>query len=724
MKTDGKPVKAPEDVTPDPTKPVVVDRELLDEARERFALAETAASDNRRRFTDAIRFLSGEQWDPALKRMRESGPNPRPCLTMDRLTTHVNLVVNAQRQNKPAVKVHPVDNTGDIKVAEIYDGVIRHIEAVSNADTAYETAGFTQSAAGVGYWRVLTQFKDETAFEQEIVIGRITNPLSVYFDPDAREMDGSDAHWCFIVDSMDRKRFEERYGKEKTEDWEGVDDKGWWDGEKVRTAEYFRVLHKLETLYLFDDGTAMFDTDYKTSIANGGDPRNIVKQRKGRRRVVEWFKLGGDSIIDSRIWPGRWIPVVRVVGNEIDVEGDLQYTGIVHRAMDAQRAYNYWVSKVTETVSSAANAPYIGVKGQFQGVEAQWRNANTNNPAYLEVNAIDVNGNPAPMPHREAPISIPTGAVNLVQMMADDMRWITGQQEANFGAPSNEQSGRAIIARQQQGDTATYHYVDNLARGIRHTGRIIVDMVPRVLDVKQILRTLGEDGSSDYAEHDPDQAEAIQKQQLENGEIHRIYNLGVGRYDVEVSVGPNFTTRRLEAVDAFQALIQANPDLMNIFGDIYLRNQDWPGAQDAADRFAKTIDPKLKGSADGDDDPEVQMQQAMGQAQQQIQELTAKVDTAQQLTDGADKEIAELKQKLEQAEFKANDKSTTAQIQAEAARYAEDCKERIADKQIAKDLEVAAMNNGLDQIAELQQVVSAIAHFVGVTPPEPEQVMQ
>lgn len=713
----GKPAKAPE-AEKDPQKPSVDRRELLDEARERFALAETASKDNRIRFTDAIKFLAGEQWDPALKRARESGPNPRPCLTMDRLTTHVNLVVNAQRQNKPAIKVHPVDDTGDIKVADIYDGVIRHIEAVSNADTAYETAGFTQSSAGQGYWRVLTQFKDETAFEQEIVIGRITNPLSVYFDPDAREMDGSDAHWCFIVDSMDKKRFEDRYGKEVTEDWDASDDKGWWNGEKVRTAEYFRVLHKEESLLLFADGTAMFETDYKTSIGNGGDAQRVIKTRKGQRRVVEWFKLGGDFIVDSRIWPGRWIPVVRIVGNEIDVEGDLQYTGIVHRAMDAQRAYNYWVSKVTETVGSAANAPYIGVKGQFQGVEGVWRNANNTNPTYLEVNPVDVNGNPAPAPRRENPITIPTGAVNLVQMMADDMRWITGQQEANFGAPSNEQSGRAIIARQQQGDTATYHYVDNLARGIRHTGRIIVDMVPRVMDVKQILRTLGEDGSSDYAEHDPDQQEAVAKQQLENGEIHRIYNLGVGRYDVEVSVGPNFTTRRLEAVDAFQALIQADPELMKVFGDIYLRNQDWPGAQDAADRFAKTIDPKLKGSANGDDDPEVQMQQAMGKAQEQIQELTARVDTGQQLADAADKEIEGLKAELQKAQTDIATKTASAQISAEASRYAKDIELKIAQAEIAKDLEVAAMNNGIDQIEELQRVVTAIAHVLDIAPPE------
>ena len=703
-----------ENVQPDANKPQVDERELLDEARERFEQAESDSKDNRNRFIQAIHFLAGEQWDPALKRMREQ--SQRPCLVMDRLTTHVNLVVNAQRQNKPAVKVHPVDNTGDVKVADIYDGVIRHIEAVSNADTAYETAGFTQAAAGQGYWRVLTQFKDETAFEQEIVISRITNPLSVYFDPDAREMDGSDAHWVFIVDSMNRKRFELKYPK-NVQDWDSTDPKGWYSAETVRIAEYFRVIHRKETLFLLADGTAQFESDYN----NAPEKPQIVKRRSGMRRVVEWFKLGGDSIVDSRTWPGRWIPVVRVVGNEIDVEGDLQYTGIVHRAMDAQRAYNYWVSTVTETVAVQPKSPYVGVKGSFSGVEAQWKTANTANPAYLEYNATDVNGNPAPRPERQPPPTVPTGATQLVQMMADDMRWITGQQEANFGAPSNEQSGRAIIARAQQGDTATYHYVDNLARGIRHTGRIIVDMVPRVLDVKQILRTLGEDGSSDYAQHDPDQEDAIQEQKLENGEIGRIYNLGVGRYDVEVSVGPNFTTRRLEGVDAMQALLQADPQLWQVIGDIYLRNQDWPGAQDMADRIAKTIDPKLKTDPNQPEgDQQAQMQGALQQAQQMMQGQQAHLQHAQQLADQADQEIAQLKAEIQKRDFDLQAKTADAQIKADADRYKTDATVKIAEIQARKDLEVQSIETYGDQITEMQGVIAALARFVGATEPQEE----
>lgn len=696
-------------------------REVIEEARDRFQYSESESSDNRRRFKEAIDFIAGEQWDPQLKRQRQSGPSPRPCLTMDRITTHVNQAVNAMRQNKPAIKTHPIDDSGDIEVAEVYDGVIRHIEAVSNADTAYETAMWCACAGGIGYWRVLTKYNDETSFEQDIVIQRITNPLAVYFDPASREQDGSDSHFAFVIDSIDRKDFERRYPGVDTSDWEaGTDAKGWYDEKRVRLADYFRVRHDKQTLFLLDDGTSVFEDDYES------DDGKIVKRRKGWRRIVEWFLIGGKSIVDSRTWPGRWIPIVRVVGNEIDIEGDVQYTGLVHRAMDAQRAYNYWVSTVTETAAQTKTAPFIGAKGQFKGVEDQWKNAGTR--AYLEYEPITINEHPAPPPQRQTPPAVPTGAVEIVRMMADDMHWITGQQEANFGAPSNEQSGRAIIARAQQGDNATYHYLDNCSRSIRHTGRIIVDLTPRVMDTRRILRALGEDGSSQYVEHDPDAPKPMQD--VPEGPVDpnmpsaqtfkRIFNLGVGRYDVEVSVGPNFTTRRLEAVDAMQALLQSDPNLWTKIGDIYLRNQDWPGAQDMADRLAKMVDPKLKDdpNAPGGGDPTAQMQQALAGANQQLQELTSFREHAIQAADAADKEIADLKQQLQEQQFDMDAKNFDTRAKLDASKYSDDVKLEIARIGAVKDESVAAIAAFGDQIGEIQQVIAAIAKFTGAVAPD------
>ena len=710
----------------DPDKPKVDEDELKKEARERFARCETEGQDNRDRYKEALDFMAGDQWDSQLKQSRIA--RRLPCLTFDRLSTHINLVVNAQRQNKPAIKVRPVDSTGDVKIAEIYDGIIRHIEAVSNANIAYETAGLTQTLGGVGYWRILTQFKDETAFEQDIVIQRVTNPLSIFMDPDAKEQDASDAHFCFVVTDWDRKRFEQRYGEDaESASWQGEDPQGWWSKDTVRLAEYFRVIHRVETLLLFDDGTSAFESDYEESVEKGGDAREIVKQRKGRRRVVEWFLLGGDTILDSRIWPGRWIPIVRIVGNEVEKDGKLMYTGLTHRLMDPQRALNYWTSKVTEAVASVANAPYIGVRGQFAGVEGQWKNANTTNPAYLEYNHVDVNGEPAGRPTRESPPQVPSGATEIVNMMEEDMRWISGQQQANFGAPSNEQSGRAILARQQQGDTATYHYVDNEARGITHTGRIIVDMVPRVMDTRQIIRALGEDGTSKMVVHDPDQQQAVSEELDDQEEVHRIFNLGVGRYDVETTVGPNFATRRQESVDALQALFQANPDLWHVVGDIYLRNQDWPGAQDMADRVAKTINPALKSDPDNPQGPQAQMaqmHQAMAQLQQQGQQSQAKLQFAQENADKADQEIAGLKADLLRAQTDIQAKTASAQASADASKYADDTKWKIAVLNARKDEADAAVTALGANVVEIQQVLAALSHYVGATAPaatsEPE----
>lgn len=690
-------------------RPAVKDDDIIAEAKERFEKCEKAESDNRARYKEAIKFLSGDQWDPRLKLSRERAM--RPCLTMDRLSTHVNQVVNEQRQNKPAIKVHPVDNTGDVKVAEVFDGVTRHIERVSNADTAYETAGFTQVAAGLGYWRVLTEYCDDTAFEQDVVIRRITNALAVYVDPNAKEMDASDAQYMFVVEEMSRKAFEDEYGKDAVSNWAGGgDQRGWYSDDSVRVAEYFRVEHNKKTLCLLDDGRIVTEEELKTL----GGAAQVLSKRKSKVREVQWFKLGGDTVIDSRVWPGKWIPIVRVVGNELDVDGKLQYSGLVHRAMDAQRAYNYWVSATTETVALQPKAPFIGVKGQFTGMEQRWNAANIANPAYLEVNPVDINGNAAPMPQRQSPPTVPTGAVQLTQMMAEDMQWITGQHAASFGARSNEQSGRAILARAQEGDRATYHYIDNLARGIRHTGRILVDLIPKVYDTPRVLRILGEDGSSEYAKLDPQQPQPVVETQDQYGKIERIYNLGVGRYDVEVAVGPSFGTKRMEAVDAMTALIQASPPLMDKIGDLYIRNQDWPGAQEMADRIARTIPPEIRGDEEMSN-PEGMVERlkgAMQQAQQMLDQREQEVQQAQQLLQQADERIAELQAAIRDSQVDAQAKVMEAETKAEAEKYKADREVEIAAIQASSGEAQQRVDQQATEIAELRNMVESIAVYL------------
>ena len=610
----------------------VKDSDILAEARKRYRIASEAASQTRESYRQAMRFVSGAQWDDRLRQARES--QNRPCLTMDRLGTHINQIVNDQRQSKPAIKVNPVDDRADIKTAEILNGVIRNIEHLSNAPMVYETASYCQVAAGVGVWRVLTQYADEDAFEQDIRLSRVLDPMSVTFDPNAKEMDASDAMYAFVEESVDRDTFKEHYPDIDPSNWAGAaDDQGWWNPENIRCAEYYRIVMKPTRLFLLDDGSVMDEQEFAKS---GFGPNDVVDQRATKRREVQWFKLAGNELVDSRVWPGRWIPLVRVVGNEMVVDGKVLYTGLTQRAYDAQRMYNYQVSTMVEMLSLQKTAPFIGAKGQFKGVEARWARANVTNPAYLEYEPVEINGQLAPAPQRQAAPQVPTGNVQAMQAAASDLQWITGQHSASFGAPSNETSGRAILARQREGDSATYHYLDNLSRGILHTGRILVDLIPRIYDTKRILRVLADDQAPSVVMHDPEQPEAVRKVQDETGAIQRIYNLNVGRYDVAVAVGPSFGTLRQEATEAMTQLLQGNPNLWTVIGDLYVRGQNWPNAQAIADRLAKTVPPEIKGGNDEEGGPEAmlgQMQQAMQQLEGALQEREQALQQAAQMLD-------------------------------------------------------------------------------------------
>jgi hypothetical protein len=414
---------------------------------------------------------------------------------------------------------------------------------------------------------------------------------------------------------------------------------------------------------------------------------------------------------------------VRIVGNETVVDGKILYTGLTQRAYDAQRMYNYQVSTMVEMLSLQKTAPYIGAKGQFKGVEARWARANATNPAYLEYEPVELNGQFLPAPQRQPAPQVPTGNVQAMQAAAQDLQWITGQHAANFGAASNETSGRAIMARQREGDTATYHYLDNLSRGILHTGRILVDLIPRIYDTKRILRVLGDDETPSVVMHDPEQPEAVRKVQDETGAIKRIYNLNVGRYDVAVSVGPSFGTLRAESTEAMTQLLQGNPNLWTVIGDLYVRGQNWPNAQAIADRLAKTVPPEIKGGNDDEADPEAmmgQMQAAMQQLEAALQEREQALQQAAQIVQQLEGQLqeAQVKQQTEQAQVM--DKTNAEIIKAETERYKADASIEVAriEAEVAK-AQALREQTGAD-IETVKKLMATLAERMNVEMPELE----
>jgi hypothetical protein len=681
--------------------------EILTVARSRMKMAMAAFSQTREDELDDLRFYAGSpdnQWQWPADVLQTRGAvqgqtiNARPCLTINKLPQHVHQVTNEQRMNRPGIKVIPADDKADVDMADVFNGVIRHIEYISDADVAYDTACENQVSYGEGYIRLLTEYCDEDTFDQDIKIGRIRNSFSVYMDPMIQDPTGADARWCFVTEDLTKAEYERMYPDAapiSTLMSLGVGDQSiaQWIGENtVRIAEYFYIEYEKQTLNLYPGNQTAFTGTPEDKMLREmfGKP---IRTREADRKKVKWCKINGYDILEEREWAGTYIPVVRVVGNEFEVDGQMYVSGLVRNAKDAQRMYNYWVSQEAEMLALAPKAPFIGYGGQFEGYEQQWKTANTNNWPYLEVNpdVTDGQGAVLPLPQRAQPPMASSGLLQAKAGAAEDIKSATGQYNASLGMTSNERSGKAILARQREGDIGTYHYVDNLARAIRHIGRQLVDLIPKIYDTERIARIIGEDGEPDTVKMNPMQEEPVKRITDQEGNlIEKIYNPAVGKYDVRVITGPGYATKRQEALESMAQLLQGNPQLWQVAGDLFVKNMDWPGAQDLAKRFKKTIDPKVLAD---EDDP------ALAAANQQMEAMAAEMENMFQMLQNVNQSMEAREMQIKQ--FEADIKAYQAETQRISAVQAGMSEQQIQD--IAMGVVAAAMESNDNMVMMNQQ---------------------
>ena len=714
---------------PQPTDVSKSESDVLATMRNRLQMAISALSDSRQDELDDLKFYAGSpdnhwQWpsDVLATRGAVQGQtiNARPTLTINKLPQHVRQVTNDQRQNRPSGKVIPADDNADPEVAEIYNGMVRHIEYISDADVAYDTACENQVSYGEGYIRIITEYCDDDSFDQDIKIMRVRNSFSVYMDPTIQDPCGADAKWCFITEDILRSDYERMFPDGtpiSSLQSLGVGDQSinvWINEDTVRIAEYYYVDYDKATLHLYPGNITAFEgsPEAKQLKEMGVKP---LRTRQVDAPRVKWCKTNGYEMLEERDWVGKFIPVVRVIGNEFQVDGRIYISGLVRNAKDAQRMYNYWVSQEAEMLALAPKAPFIGYGGQFEGYENQWKTANTQNWPYLEVNpdVTDGNGAVLPLPQRAAPPLPQTGLIQAKMGASDDIKSTTGQYDTSLGATSNERSGKAIMARERQSDTGTYHYVDNLARAIRHVTRQLVDIIPKIYDTQRVARIIGMDGETDMVKIDPTQPEPVKKIVDNQGiEIDKIYNPSVGKYDVVVTTGPSYMTKRQEALDAMGMILQSNPQLWSVAGDLFIKNMDWPGAQEMAKRFAKIIDPKIM--ADSDESPEMQ------QAKQQMEAMAQELNQLHEMMQNVGKSIEV--QEMERKEFEAQIKAFDAETKRISAVQAGMTEQQIQD--IAMGVVAAAMesNNLMAEMPSREQNMSMEMDEQMMQPP-PEQVM-
>jgi hypothetical protein len=646
-------------------------QDSLVRAKEKFKDAQEAVSENHARMREDLRFSNPadpQQWTDTARDYRKG----RPCMTFDRTNQFIAQVVNDARQNKPAIHCIPVDSQGDPAVAEKLNGIIRHIEYTSRAGIAYDTAIEYAARVGLGWLRVVPEIIRPETNEQEIKIKRIHDPMSVLLEAGWTEPDGSDALCGFVETTLSNKAFDRQYPKAKREAWDAG---GWFSEETTRICEYFYVEEEKENRIVVDLGgqrATMSEDEYWQAAAQMGMKPPVIETFMAKKRKVMWQKMTGCEVLEETEFPSQFLPIIPVIGYELWVEGKRYLCGMTRRLMDGQRAYNYERSAFVEAVALQPKAPFMAAAEAVEGHEDAWNKLNQGNPAFLPFNAFDDNGQQLPMPQRQMPPAFPAAFAQGGEMASRDMEASIGMFDANLGNQGTAVSGRAKIADQRRGDTANFHYTDNLSRSIEQLGRVVVDMIPRIFDTPRQARIVGEDGEQSFVQVNPDMPQAVAKQ----GKKVVAINPNVGAYDVRVKAGPSFTTLRQESAEQIAQILQASPQLMPILGDVWVRMQDWPEGEKVAQRLKTMLPPQIQ-QMEAEEGPEVppELMAQMQQMQQQNQQLQ---QALQQAAQEAQSNEQKLMAEVEKARISAEASVQVAQINAESKSDVEELKGMVA----------------------------------------------
>lgn len=610
-------------------------KSIVDIARARYQRAHDAYDTLRQQAIADTQFVMGDsennwQWPEDVYASRAE-VQKKPCLTINLTAQHCNQIINNIRQNRPAGRVLPVDSLADPDTAEILGGLCRSIQSYSNADTAHDIAAEHAIYGGEGYWRVLTEYETETSFDQVITIKPLVNPQLVYIDPDAIEPDRSDAKWGFIFEDLSPEECKIEFPDLDPSSWVTDGDRGWVKKDAVRVAEYYWCEFETETLLQLGDGSTALQSKLPEgakitgNVLNLGDGQSILIVNKRETKLKKWYwckLVGGETKpIDQKDWMGTYLPIITVVGKELNVNGKIVRKGIVRDLKDPARMVNYSYSASVETLALQNKIPYLASSESIENYEDIWGAANLENRAYLPWNAYDEEGRQLPKPERQAPAVMPSAQVQMLQLSTEEMRAASGQQNANFGIKSEAASGIGIQRLKAQGEIATFHFPDNLARALTYEMRVLIDLIPKVYDTKRIIRILGLDGKESKATLDPEmQQPYAETQGGAESEVQKIFNPLMGRYDVAIDTGPSYHTQRQEAAETLTELSSRNPQIMQVAGDIVMRSFDFPMAEEMAKRLEKTLPPGLQDKQGAPELPP-EVQQHMQQSEQQIGQL-------------------------------------------------------------------------------------------------------
>jgi hypothetical protein len=626
------------------------DAEILRLARQRYEDGIAGDRDNRDRDEEQRKFYRGrkeDQWDSRDLTKRKN----RITVAVNRCPQFVKQITGEMRQNKPAIRVLPVDDQTDPKLAEVYSAIIRHIESNSDAHRTYAKAGEQAVIGGLGWFRILTDYLDDKSFDQEIVVKHIKNPLSVVVDPGAVELTRCDMMWAIVSEMIPEATFSDKYPKAKLSGFEGEDYQKWHSDKKIRVAEYWVREEIQRDLLLLSDGSTRYGDELSDGdlLLLGQLGIEIVNRRKAKDYKVRCYKITGVEILETYEWAGSYIPLIPVIGEEIEVGDEVFRHGLVFPMMDSQRAYNFARSAMLETVASQPKAPFLVTTAMVKNHKAAWEGLNEGNPPVLP---FDPDPQQPGGPQRLAPPNFASAWYQEALTADGDMKATTGIYDASLGKQSNETSGRAIMARDQQGETASYVFVDNLSAAIRQAGKIMLELIPEIYTAERVIRIMGEDGAIEGYERI--------NTMLPDGTV--LNDISVGQFDLEVTTGPAFATKRMEAADKMMQLVQAVPAIGQVGADMIVKALDMPYGDKLAERLALLLVPPGM-------DPDVDKKRMEHQQATQQMQGPPQPDPMQEMAMAAG--VEELKNKaadtaLKQA--KAEESQVSAAVKAQEAQ--------------------------------------------------------
>ena len=671
------------------------DDDILDDAKKYLALVDTAMGDNDKQAIIDLEFLNGNHWPDKQKRQREL--DGRPCITVNKLPTFINQVTNNQRQNRGSIKVSPVGSKADIETADVINGMIKHIEYISNADVATDTAVAYAAAVGRGYFRIMPEYTDEMSFDQYLCFKRIRNIFSVAFDPTSVEADGCDQQRCMIHVKYTKEAFKLEYPDAKLS-YESIAigstayPANWLAHDWVRVGEFYRIEKTPAELVRLSDGAIHWRDELPSAeLLEQAGVTEVAKRRSFKKKVM-WYKLTALEILERTEIMCDWIPVFPVYGSELDIDGKITYSGVIRHARDPQMMYDFWMTSATEEVALRPKTPFIGAKGQFDGFESDWNQANNKSFPFLEYNPVTSDGQVVPPPQRQPMADIPSGMLMMAGHANDNIKGTTGLFDSSFGAAGTATSGKQELAQQHQGSVTNFHYEDNLTRTRRHAGRCIINMIPHYYDTERVVQIMREDGEIESRTVNKPLSPEEQQQDLQQRQMKApsgkqlaiktvLNDLTVGEYAVVVSSGPSYDTMRQQAADAMVQFGQSWPKLMDIAGDKVVKAMDWPGAQEIAARIERTIPPNIKYDPNDPNADQLpppippEVDQQIKQMEAMLKEMKEEND---QLKAGVEKEHIKAQTQEEVARVKADADERVALIQADAKKDVEEIKGYVA----------------------------------------------